>query len=66
MRSLKERFLTVNQVAERLKWTPQQVLYRIRSGAIPAKNLSKGKRPSYLVDLDALESDWSNLEPQEN
>jgi hypothetical protein len=66
MHSLKDRFLTVNQVAEILGWSRQQVLYRIRSGAIPAKNLSAGKRPTYLVDRDALESDWSKLKPQEN
>jgi hypothetical protein len=59
MHSLKERFLTVNQVASMLGWSRQQVLYRIRSGAIPAKNLSAGKRPTYLVDRDALESEWS-------
>ncbi len=58
MHSLKERFLTVNQVAEMLGWSRQQVLYRIRSGVIPAKNLSAGKRPTYLVDRDALESEW--------
>jgi hypothetical protein len=57
MHSLRERFLTVNQVAEMLGWSRQQVLYRIRSGLIPARNLSAGKRPTYLVDRDALESE---------
>jgi hypothetical protein len=57
MHSLRERFLTVNQVAEILGWSRQQVLYRIRSGLIPARNLSAGKRPTYLVDRDALESE---------
>ncbi len=53
---------TVSELCERWGVKPAWVLRQIRSGVLPAKDLTpKGKRPTYRIDESDANKFWSSL-----
>ncbi len=63
-----EHLLTVEQVANLLRCAPDLVYSHIRSGRLPAINISHGKRPLYRItqaDFDRYKASAAVVIPSE-